>query len=316
MQLNLGRCNVVKHKVSVIIPTYKRSVFYLSRAVESVLQQTYDNIELVVVDDSPESYAERKEIGEYMMQICSEHENVVYIRNEKNLGGSLSRNRGIFSCSGEYITFLDDDDEYKPEKVEKQINFMQTEDCDMSFTSMVMYNTSGHVVDVRSYADIKSFDNRTLLRYHLTRKITGTPTFMYKAECLRRIGGFDDAKLGQEFYLMLKSIERGLQIRYFNDCDVIVYKHADGGISQGKNKITGENAVFSSIKARFNVLSVRGRMYATFRHWAVMAVAYKRNGMYAHILGAVVMALLSSPIDCIVEVYKFAQKIYEAERKA
>lgn len=295
--------------VSVIIPTYKRSVRYLSRAVESVLSQTYDRIEVVVVDDSPNSFSEREEICAFMTEIQKNDSRVIYLQNEKNMGGSLSRNIGIEASHGDYITFLDDDDEYKPQKVEKQLRFMLEQNCDMSFSNMIMYDNAGQVVDYRSHTYIKSFDNETLLRHHLTKKLTGTPTFMYRAAKLREIGGFDDAILGQEFYLMLKTIKHGMKIRYMNDCDVIVYKHPDGGISQGKNKIIGENVVFNTIKEHFKVLSPRERRFATFRHWAVLAVAYKRNKMYAHILLAGVAALLSSPLDFVIETSGFLSKI-------
>ena len=297
--------------VSVIIPTYKRSVKYLSRAVESVLRQTYEWIEVVVVDDSPNEYIERQAICKYMTEIQGKDSRVIYLQNERNMGGSLSRNRGIEACRGDYVTFLDDDDEYKPQKIEKQLQFMIVQDCDMSFSNMIMYDNAGRVVDYRSHTDIKSFDNETLLRHHLTKKLTGTPTFMYRTTKLREIGGFDDAILGQEFYLMLKTIKYGMKIRYMDDCDVIVYKHPDGGISQGKIKIVGENVVFSTIREHFDVLSPSERRFATFRHWAVLAVAYKRNKMYGHIVLAGIAAFFSSPCDFVREIYGYFMQIFK-----
>ena len=105
--------------VSVIIPTYKRKLDYVSNALQSVLNQTYNNIEIIVVDDSPNDFPYRDEIKNYIEKLNDDR--VIYIRNEKNLGGSLSRNVGINASRGEYITFLDDDDEYMPGKVEKQL---------------------------------------------------------------------------------------------------------------------------------------------------------------------------------------------------
>lgn len=301
--------NIENILVSVIVPTYKRPVSYLSRAVKSLLNQTHRDIEIVVIDDSTNAYPDRPQIETYVRNVALEHSNIIYIQNEKSLGGALARNRGIQACHGEYITFLDDDDEYRPEKVERQLRFMLCNGCDMSFSDMIMYDTAGHVVDFREHRDISSFDNDSLLRYHLTRKITGTPTFMYRADKLREIGGFDDAILGQEFYLMLKTIKKGLKIQYMSGCDVVVYKHQDGGISQGKNKIVGENLVFETIKEHFDHLSCREQKFATFRHWAVLIVAYKRNKMYLSILGALIVAFFSSPRDFISESNKFLSNI-------
>ena len=94
--------------VSVIIPTYKRKLDFVSKALQSVLNQTYPNIEIVVIDDSPDDFPYRDDIKNYIDGLKTDK--ILYIRNEKNLGGSLSRNVGIYAAHGDYITFLDDDD--------------------------------------------------------------------------------------------------------------------------------------------------------------------------------------------------------------
>ncbi len=308
-------CTEYDYAVSVIIPTYKREVEFLARAVMSVLNQSYKDIEVIVVDDSPDSFSRRNDISAYMQKVMNDHENVIYIQNERNIGGALARNRGIDIARGRYISFLDDDDEYMPEKVEKQVNFMEAYKYDMSFSNMIMYNNEGVVVDKREYGDIKSLDACSLLKYHLMYHLTGTPTFMYKTEKLREIGGFDDAKMGQEFFLMLKSIEKGLKIGYQNDCDVIVYKHAGEAISQGKNKIVGEKNLYKYKQRYFSSLSRRERRFIRFRHFAVMVVAYKRNAMYIRMLVAGTTAFIVSPIDFVRQVIKFVCKVVSSNIK-
>lgn len=294
-------------KVTVIIPTYKRPVEFLSRAVRSVTNQTYRNIEIIVIDDSPSTYEYREDVKEYMSSIAGEK--VLYFQNEKNVGGSLARNRGISLATGHFITFLDDDDEYLHNKIQNQVTFMLEGDYDLSFSDMIMYNMNGVVVDYRDYRDIPSFDNASLLHYHLMKHMTGTPTFMFKTEKLKEIGGFEDAKMGQEFYLMLKSIERGLKIGYLPQCDVKVYKHTSGGITQGGNKIDGENRLYQFKKKYFSQLNEREIKYIKFRHWAVMVVAYKRNRMYGKMFSAGARAIITSPSDFLTEVSRYAKKI-------
>lgn len=299
--------------VSVIIPTYKRSIDVLSRAVNSVKIQTYQNIEIIVIDDSPDSYEKRVEVEKYMKSISSEK--VIYLKNKQNIGGSLSRNRGIVAANGQYITFLDDDDEYMPQKVEKQLSFMIDNTCDLSFSDMVMYDSNEKVVDYREYSNIVSFENNELLKYHLMKHLTGTPTFMFKADKLREINGFDDAKMGQEFYIMLKAIESGLKIRYLKGCYIKVYKHLDGGISQGMNKIIGEKRLYKFKKNYFPILSVREKIFIRFRHWAVMVVAYKRNKMYFKMCGSGITAFVSSPWDFFKEVSKYIRKVVKYNKE-
>ena len=304
----------VNAKVSVIIPTHKRTVSYLSRAVESVINQTYDNVEIIVIDDSPDSYELRDEIKKYMSSI--ESERILYFQNESPVGGSFARNRGIEKASGEFITFLDDDDEYKPKKIEKQVKFMLEGGYDLTFSDMIIYGKNGAVVDYRDYKNIPAFDNESLLFFHLTRKITGTPTFMFKADKIREIGGFDDAKSGQEYFLMLKSIEHGLKIGYLQRCDVKVYRHAGGGITQSTNRIISEAQNFEMIKKKyFPRMQKKQRKYVVFRHWVAMIFAYKRNNMYVKAIGAGIRAFVASPMIFIKEILTFAKKIFRQNRR-
>ena len=167
------------------------------------------------------------------------------------------------------------------------------------------------IVDYREYNSLKNFDKMTLLKYHIMRHLTGTPTFMYKTEKIKKIGGFKDAKMAQEFYLMLNSIESELKICYLNDCDVIAYRHSDGGISQGRNKIDGESALFEYKKKYFHIFTKREKMFIRFRHYAVMVIAYKRNKNYFRVFINSIIMILVSPIDFISELGRFAINIFK-----
>jgi glycosyltransferase involved in cell wall biosynthesis len=100
--------------VSIIIPTYYRND-WLRSAIESALDQTYEPIEVIVVDDSGERHAEA---------VAREYD-VTYIAHEENQGGNPARNTGIEAARGGYIQLLDDDDQLLPEKVEKQVSFLR-----------------------------------------------------------------------------------------------------------------------------------------------------------------------------------------------
>lgn len=102
--------------VSVVVPTYNDSKF-IKEAISSIVQQTYDNLEIIIVDDFSsdntihiiESFKDKR---------------IKIIRNESNKGAAYSRNIGIKNCTGEYIAFLDGDDIWNLNKIEEQINFM------------------------------------------------------------------------------------------------------------------------------------------------------------------------------------------------
>ena len=95
-------------KVSVIIPTYKGSD-NLIRAIKSVLNQTYKNIEIIVVDDNDENSIFRKENEERLKSFIDDNK-IIYLKHKCNKNGAAARNTGLRKSSGAYITFLDDDD--------------------------------------------------------------------------------------------------------------------------------------------------------------------------------------------------------------
>ncbi len=105
--------------VSIIIPTYGGNI-KLKRAIESALEQTYENIEIIVVDDNPPDSCERKRT-ENLMGMFKEKKNIHYIKHIENLNGAAARNTGIMNSKGEYITFLDDDDYFFPNRVEASV---------------------------------------------------------------------------------------------------------------------------------------------------------------------------------------------------
>lgn len=103
--------------VSVVIPTYYRRD--VVDAVESAVSQTYENVEIIVVDDSGEGYA---------AQWLDFREDVLYVQLERNQGANSARRIGFERSSGDFVQFLDDDDRLKPEKIEKSVEIMRRRD--------------------------------------------------------------------------------------------------------------------------------------------------------------------------------------------
>jgi len=294
--------------VSVIVPTYKRKPSFLKRTVDSLLNQSYKNIEIIIVNDNPPDSDYKSEINNFIEQEYKQFNNIVLIDNPVNLGGSLARNKGIEAANGEYITFLDDDDIYLTEKIEKQLEFMIKENLDLSFADLIIKNEDEKIIDYREFSKLSNFETNNLLRYHLTRHITGTPTFMYKKEKLMEIGGFEKVIMGQEFFLMLRSIEKNLNIGYFAQAHVVAYRHSSESISVGKNKIIGEKYLYDYKKRYFHLFNNNEKKFIKFRHYAVMAVANKRDGKILDSAKNVFKMIITSPQDVMAETFGFITK--------
>lgn len=132
--------------VSIIIPVYNASRF-LEETINSIQKQTYSNWEAIFIDDcsSDNSY-------NLIKKYQKEDKRIKLIKNKTNSGAAVSRNNGIDHAEGDYLCFLDADDKWHPEKLEKQINFMQELNCEFSFTGYQFANEkcnpNGKIVSV------------------------------------------------------------------------------------------------------------------------------------------------------------------------
>lgn len=121
-------------KVSIITPYFK-SEKYIFNTVRSVIKQTFSSWELIIIDD------ENSKISKNILsKIKSKSKKIKIVTNKKNIGAGLSRNVGINYSKGKYIAFLDSDDIWEKQKLEKQIQFMEKKKYLVSFTSYVAFN--------------------------------------------------------------------------------------------------------------------------------------------------------------------------------
>ena len=197
-------------KVSVVIPTYSRNST-LDRAIKSVLDQTFKDFEIIVIDDNPVDSKWRKST-ELLMQKYIDNEKIRYIKNEKNMGGSGARNVGIKASKGEYIAFLDDDDEYLSQKVEKQLEvFERQENKKLALVySFCEYMYNGKVV----YNDCKAYRGQCLYELMTENCIAATSQWMVRKASVLNAGMFPIVPSKQDSQMMLRLLTKGYEIDY------------------------------------------------------------------------------------------------------
>lgn len=127
--------------VSIIMPSYNTAP-YIKKTIESVLNQTYTNWELLLVDDCSTDNTD-----EVLATIIDSR--IRYFKNEKNSGAAVSRNKALREARGQWIAFLDSDDLWLPEKLEKQIQFMEKNNYHFSYTNYVEIDESGKMTGVK-----------------------------------------------------------------------------------------------------------------------------------------------------------------------
>ena len=191
--------------VSVIIPYYNKKKF-INKTINSAINQTYKHIEILIVYDD-ENIDDLKFINE----IKKKDKRIVVIQNKKKKGAGTSRNVGISKSNGKYIAFLDADDIWETNKLEKQIKFMDTNNLDISHTSY-------YVVDEKKNILGKRFAKNFFLLNELLKSCDiGLSTVIIKKDLINDEIKFPALKTKEDFVLWLQLLRNGKKIYALNE---------------------------------------------------------------------------------------------------
>lgn len=197
-------------KVSVIIPTYNRKE-YLPRAIYSVINQTFKDFEIIVVDDG--SSDETKEIVASFIKIFPDKIKYLY---QENSGQPSALNRGIKVAKGEYVSFLDDDDVFLPRMLEKAVHCLVNEGYDAVKTSCYKIYLDSNCNEIKRVLIDRSYltEINNLFLELLKKNIIGNPTSLIKKFCLEEIGLFDSTlRRSQDWDLWIRVAKSGFRIK-------------------------------------------------------------------------------------------------------
>lgn len=186
--------------ISVIIPTYGSPVF-LKKTIESVMSQTFNNWELIVVDDNNPDTKARKKTEDLMESVMCVENRIIYIKHECNKNGAVARNTGFAVAKGKYISLLDSDDEYMPDRLQKCFDLMEKslESVAGVYTGCE-FRRGGRVYHVEQNVKPGNFLVETLACKFMF--CTGSNIFVRKS-VIDELNGFDGAFLRHQDYEFL-----------------------------------------------------------------------------------------------------------------
>lgn len=214
--------------VSIIIPTYKGNTF-LKRAINSALSQSYSNIEVIVVDDNNPDTQDRLET-ERVMGAFIDNPMVRYIKHEKNKNGSAARNTGVKNSKGEYLAFLDDDDELLPSKIESMVSRLEDLPLEWgaAYSNYEVIRPNGqrlHYGEKKEGALLKDALMRNLM-------IAAGSNLLVRKSVFNELNGFDESfKRNQDLEFLVRLLKE-YKIAYVDNLGLIVHQqikisHAD-----------------------------------------------------------------------------------------
>ncbi|MFI2810117.1 glycosyltransferase [Microbulbifer sp. JSM ZJ756] len=216
-EVNLSVEERVAGRVSVVIPTYKRSE-HLQRAVESVLEQDYHDTELIVVDDNGVDSSFSRETSQVIKDCGKRYpkRRIRMVQHVKNANGAAARNSGIFASTGEYICFLDDDDIYLPGRISKSVQELigSSESIGAVYCGFLGWNSPR--LDLGRFKDGDLTREIFMLDYF--RHYLHTNTATYKASAILAVNGFDES------YRRHQDLE--FNLRFFEQFQIGVVREA------------------------------------------------------------------------------------------
>lgn len=202
--------------VSIIMPSYNTAK-YISETINSVLAQTYCNWELIIVDDCSTDNTD-----EIVAPFLAD-KRIKYIKNDKNSGAAVSRNRALREAEGRWIAFLDSDDLWLPEKLEKQIAFMEKNGYGFSYTNYLEIDEKSRETGI-TVTGPKKITKRKMYDYCWP----GCLTVMYDASIIGMIQ-ITDIKKNNDYAMWLRAIQKSNC--YLFDEVTAKYRKRTGSIS-------------------------------------------------------------------------------------
>jgi len=170
---------------------------YISETIKSVLNQTFKDWEFILIDDNSSDRT-----LEIVHSFTTKYSNIKLFKNDINEGAAVSRNRGITESKGDYIAFLDADDLWKPEKLEKQLAFMKVEKCYVSYSSYELINEQGKFLN-KTVKALPNLSYQKLLKSNYVGNLTG----IFNAKVLGKITT-PNLRKRQDWILWLAAIKK------------------------------------------------------------------------------------------------------------
>lgn len=210
--------------VSVIMSTYKETDQQLIASIESILNQTYQDLEFIIILDNPGN----KYISKIIESYCKLDHRIIFIRNKTNIGLTDSLNKALKIAKGTYIARMDADDIAYLERIEKQVEYMNEHDTDILGTDIGWIDEDGQVIYDKMGVPAGTRRLNKLLKIS---NCVAHPTWMVKKEVYQELQGYRDIPMSEDYDFLLRGLKRGYKIDNIGEV-LLNYRMTQGSISR------------------------------------------------------------------------------------
>ncbi|MEQ2576104.1 glycosyltransferase [Mediterraneibacter faecis] len=256
----------MKNLISVIMSTYNEPISMIEKSINSILMQTYPNIQLVLINDNPE----RIELGNYLTQIANDSAKIKYLANKKNMGLVYSLNCGLRNADGDYIARMDADDISHLDRIEKQVKYLKENDLDI---------IGSYVRTIDDYDNVLGSikvprDHNTIVRLYKYGSCLLHPTWFCKKEVFEQLNGYRNIYACEDYDFITRCIKLGFKFGNIA-FPLLDYRIRENGISVS-SEAQQKLMMYYISKNRDKILSLNERDFANY----LISTEYTRDLKY------------------------------------
>lgn len=196
--------------ISVIMSVYNEKSIYVEKSIDSILNQTYNDLEMVIVLDSPDN----ETLLSILIEYTHKDARVKLLINDRNIGLAMSLNRAIEVAQGEYLARMDADDISKPERLERELEYLIKNELDVVSCVADKIDENGNV-----WGEIKPFNNRSEVIKDLLeiQNVIIHPTVLMRTDIIKSVGGYRNFPSCQDYDLWLRLVTNNNKIGIINE---------------------------------------------------------------------------------------------------
>ena len=244
-----------KPLVSIIMSAYNERIDWVRDSIESIIKQTYDNLEIIIILDNPKN----SEIDNLIKDYSRNDHRIRYFINKKNLGLTKCLNIGLEKAQGKYIARMDADDVCMENRIEEQVKFLEeNDDIDVVSCNYILIDEeSNNLYETKNYGESANM-TRECLAY---RSIFAHPTWTFRKSIMEKLKHYNEVERAEDYDFLCRLISNGYSAMALDKCLLMCRTRSGGGLSS--SNLLRQKKIEYIIKSEYKLYLNGEKKYST-----------------------------------------------------